>query len=206
EKVERHFGEFGTLERVHVLRDKVVAFVTYDNRANAEFAKEAMSDQSLDHNEQQRLDDTAARTKANMVHAIIPPMDGRAAEAGRYVTPGYPTPQVPGVPVVDAPYAPYAPASAGSSLVEHVAGALSQCARPVDVRARTASLQNATNSGPQCLSAIMATYGDTSTDDEEEEEEGEKDEKEEEGEKNEKDEKERARRVGGAGVGGGKRV
>ncbi|KAF9135866.1 Pre-mRNA-splicing factor [Mortierella sp. 14UC] len=49
--VEKHFQPWGELERIKVLKDKGVAFVTYQNRLNAEFAKEAMANQSLDHGE-----------------------------------------------------------------------------------------------------------------------------------------------------------
>ncbi|KAG0306926.1 Pre-mRNA-splicing factor [Dissophora globulifera] len=49
--VERHFKVWGEIERVKVLTEKGVAFVTYQSRLNAEFAKEAMADQSLDRGE-----------------------------------------------------------------------------------------------------------------------------------------------------------
>ncbi|KAF9928948.1 Pre-mRNA-splicing factor [Modicella reniformis] len=48
---EKHFKAWGDIDRIKVLTDKGVAFVTYQNRLNAEFAKEAMANQSLDHNE-----------------------------------------------------------------------------------------------------------------------------------------------------------
>ena len=48
----RHFGEFGQIESVRVQRDLGCAFVTYAYRCTAEFAKEAMAEQSLDHDEQ----------------------------------------------------------------------------------------------------------------------------------------------------------
>ncbi|KAI5283543.1 Pre-mRNA-splicing factor [Ascosphaera aggregata] len=51
EVVARHFQEWGQIERIRVLTQRGVAFVTYTNEANAQFAKEAMSCQSLDHNE-----------------------------------------------------------------------------------------------------------------------------------------------------------
>ncbi|KAM0348060.1 hypothetical protein ACHAPU_004563 [Fusarium lateritium] len=51
EIVARHFAEWGPVERIRVLNTRGVAFVTYVNQANAEFAKEAMSHQSLDHDE-----------------------------------------------------------------------------------------------------------------------------------------------------------
>ncbi|KAM3496189.1 hypothetical protein MY3957_000646 [Beauveria namnaoensis] len=51
EIVARHFAEWGQIERVRVLNSRGVAFVTYSNEANAQFAKEAMAHQSLDHDE-----------------------------------------------------------------------------------------------------------------------------------------------------------
>ncbi|CAG8544989.1 19118_t:CDS:2 [Dentiscutata erythropus] len=59
--VKKHFGEWGEIE-------KSVAFVTYMSSLNAEFAKEAMSNQSLDHNEVLNVrwatDDPNPRAKA----------------------------------------------------------------------------------------------------------------------------------------------
>lgn len=51
EVVARHFAEWGQIERIRVLTARGVAFVTYSNEANSQFAKEAMAHQSLDHNE-----------------------------------------------------------------------------------------------------------------------------------------------------------
>ncbi|KAI9760201.1 MAG: Pre-mRNA-splicing factor [Chaenotheca gracillima] len=51
EIVARHFSEWGQIERTRVLNTRGVAFVTYSNEANSQFAKEAMAHQSLDHNE-----------------------------------------------------------------------------------------------------------------------------------------------------------
>ncbi|KAF2446167.1 hypothetical protein P171DRAFT_430379 [Karstenula rhodostoma CBS 690.94] len=51
EIVARHFQEWGQVERVRVLTARGVAFVTYMNEANSQFAKEAMAHQSLDHSE-----------------------------------------------------------------------------------------------------------------------------------------------------------
>lgn len=51
EIVARHFAEWGQVERIRVLNSRGVAFVTYTNEANSQFAKEAMAHQSLDHNE-----------------------------------------------------------------------------------------------------------------------------------------------------------
>jgi hypothetical protein len=47
EVVARVFGEWGPLEDVYVVRSKSIAFVRYVFRASAEFAKEAMGNQSL---------------------------------------------------------------------------------------------------------------------------------------------------------------
>ncbi|OJJ48890.1 hypothetical protein ASPZODRAFT_149869 [Penicilliopsis zonata CBS 506.65] len=51
EVVSRHFAEWGQIERIRVLTSRGVAFVTYTNIANAEFALQAMAHQSLDHSE-----------------------------------------------------------------------------------------------------------------------------------------------------------
>ncbi|KAF2457268.1 pre-mRNA-splicing factor cwc2 [Lineolata rhizophorae] len=51
EIVARHFQEWGQIERIRVLTARGVAFVTYVNEANSQFAKEAMAHQSLDHEE-----------------------------------------------------------------------------------------------------------------------------------------------------------
>ncbi|KAL4883322.1 hypothetical protein BJY04DRAFT_185348 [Aspergillus karnatakaensis] len=51
EVVSRHFAEWGQIDRIRVLTSRGVAFVTYTNEANAQFAKEAMAHQSLDHSE-----------------------------------------------------------------------------------------------------------------------------------------------------------
>lgn len=45
EIVSRHFAEWGQIERIRVLNTRGVAFVTYTNEANAQFAKEAMAHQ-----------------------------------------------------------------------------------------------------------------------------------------------------------------
>ncbi|PWN32085.1 uncharacterized protein FA14DRAFT_138671 [Meira miltonrushii] len=47
----RHFSEFGDLERIRVLHSRGCGFVTYKREVDAQFAKEAMMHQSLDHNE-----------------------------------------------------------------------------------------------------------------------------------------------------------
>src|SRR2546423_1806374 len=51
EIVARHFQEWGEIERIRVLTARGVAFVTYVNEANSQFAKEAMAHQGLDNNE-----------------------------------------------------------------------------------------------------------------------------------------------------------
>jgi hypothetical protein len=51
EIVARHFAEWGQVERIRVLNTRGVAFITYTNEANAQFAKEAMAHQALDHSE-----------------------------------------------------------------------------------------------------------------------------------------------------------
>lgn len=51
EVVARHFAEWGQIDRIRVLTSRGVAFVTYTNEANSQFAKEAMAHQALDHSE-----------------------------------------------------------------------------------------------------------------------------------------------------------
>ena len=51
EVVARHFAEWGQVDRIRVLTARGVAFVTYTNEANSQFAKEAMAHQALDHSE-----------------------------------------------------------------------------------------------------------------------------------------------------------
>ncbi|KAI5477109.1 pre-mRNA splicing factor CWC2 [Pseudohyphozyma bogoriensis] len=51
EMIERHFEEFGEIERIKILTNRGVAFVTYVSELNAQFAKEAMMHQSLDEEE-----------------------------------------------------------------------------------------------------------------------------------------------------------
>ena len=51
EVVARHFQEWGEVDRIRVLTGRGVAFITYVNEANSQFAKEAMAHQSLDNNE-----------------------------------------------------------------------------------------------------------------------------------------------------------
>jgi hypothetical protein len=49
--VRAHFSEWGEIESIKVLPRKYVAFVKYTSQLNAEYAKEAMFGQSLEHNE-----------------------------------------------------------------------------------------------------------------------------------------------------------
>lgn len=49
--IRRHFSEWGEIDRLRVLTGRSCAFVTYKYEANAQFAKEAMLNQSLDHDE-----------------------------------------------------------------------------------------------------------------------------------------------------------
>ncbi|KAL0953300.1 hypothetical protein HGRIS_004549 [Hohenbuehelia grisea] len=51
EAVIRHFREWGDIERIRILQYRSVAFVTYVSEFHAQFAKEAMSCQSLDNDE-----------------------------------------------------------------------------------------------------------------------------------------------------------
>lgn len=47
----KHFGEFGSIDKIRVLPNKACAFITYRLESEAQFAKEAMQSQSLDDNE-----------------------------------------------------------------------------------------------------------------------------------------------------------
>eukprot|EP00029_Vermamoeba_vermiformis_P004081 TRINITY_DN1460_c0_g1_i1.p1 TRINITY_DN1460_c0_g1~~TRINITY_DN1460_c0_g1_i1.p1 ORF type:complete len:425 (-),score=90.87 TRINITY_DN1460_c0_g1_i1:30-1259(-) len=49
--VRKYFGEFGTIEFIRIVPSKSIGFVTYSLRVSAEFAKEAMADQTLDSSE-----------------------------------------------------------------------------------------------------------------------------------------------------------
>ena len=51
EVMARHFAEWGQVDRIRCLTARGVAFVTYTNEANSQFAKEAMAHQALDHSE-----------------------------------------------------------------------------------------------------------------------------------------------------------
>lgn len=47
----KHFQEFGSIEKIRVLHNKACGFVTFRTENEAQFAKEAMQNQSLDGNE-----------------------------------------------------------------------------------------------------------------------------------------------------------
>lgn len=47
----RHFSEWGEIERIRILHFRGCGFVTYVTEASAQFAKEAMMNQSMDHDE-----------------------------------------------------------------------------------------------------------------------------------------------------------
>lgn len=47
----KHFQEFGSIEKIRVLHNKACAFITFRTENEAQFAKEAMQNQSLDGNE-----------------------------------------------------------------------------------------------------------------------------------------------------------
>eukprot|EP00026_Physarum_polycephalum_P006578 Phypoly_transcript_06626.p1 GENE.Phypoly_transcript_06626~~Phypoly_transcript_06626.p1 ORF type:complete len:581 (+),score=104.13 Phypoly_transcript_06626:41-1744(+) len=51
ESIKRHFEEWGPIEYSRAIHTKSIAFVRYYLRASAEFAKEAMNNQSLDNND-----------------------------------------------------------------------------------------------------------------------------------------------------------
>eukprot|EP01111_Echinosteliopsis_oligospora_P003065 TRINITY_DN1493_c0_g1_i1.p1 TRINITY_DN1493_c0_g1~~TRINITY_DN1493_c0_g1_i1.p1 ORF type:complete len:483 (-),score=118.93 TRINITY_DN1493_c0_g1_i1:68-1516(-) len=51
ESLQRHFQEWGPIEYVRYIKTKNIAFVRYYMRESAEFAREAMQNQSLDHKE-----------------------------------------------------------------------------------------------------------------------------------------------------------
>eukprot|EP01122_Echinamoeba_exundans_P017315 TRINITY_DN9099_c0_g1_i1.p1 TRINITY_DN9099_c0_g1~~TRINITY_DN9099_c0_g1_i1.p1 ORF type:complete len:371 (-),score=54.18 TRINITY_DN9099_c0_g1_i1:31-1143(-) len=50
-EIKRQFGAFGEIDLINVIPSKSIAFVRYKLRLCAEFAKEAMGDQSIDGNE-----------------------------------------------------------------------------------------------------------------------------------------------------------
>lgn len=86
--VYEHFKEWGEIDNVRVLKAKGVAFVRYKNRSSAEFAREAMQNQSLDNNEilnvRWATDDPnpwvkkrkEERSKEQLTNAILQDYDG----------------------------------------------------------------------------------------------------------------------------------
>ena len=68
ETLARHFGEFGLIDSLRALKSKGCGFVTFRMRCTAEFAKEAMAEQSLDNDEQVNIrwayDDPNPRAQA----------------------------------------------------------------------------------------------------------------------------------------------
>lgn len=103
EVVARHFAEWGQVERIRVLNSRGVGFVTYTNEANAQFAKEAMAHQSLDHNEilnvrwatvdpnpmaaareKRKIEEQAAEAiRAALPAAYVAEIEGRALPGGK---------------------------------------------------------------------------------------------------------------------------
>ncbi|QNP99618.1 YALIA101S03e03202g1_1 [Yarrowia lipolytica] len=101
EIVSRHFSEWGDVDRIRVLHDKGVAFVTYATEVNAQFAKEAMAHQSLDSGEvlnvrwatqdpdplaqareQRRLEENAAEAiKRLLPQEYVDELEGRAKKS-----------------------------------------------------------------------------------------------------------------------------
>ncbi|CAN6674789.1 pre-mRNA-splicing factor Cwc2p [Trichomonascus vanleenenianus] len=98
EVVSRHFSEWGDIDRIRVLHSRGVAFVTYMNEINAQFAKEAMDRQSLDGEEvlsvrwatedpnpashareQRRIEEQAAE----VIRKILPPEAIEELESGQ---------------------------------------------------------------------------------------------------------------------------
>lgn len=51
EIILRHFREWGKIVKWNILHGRGIAFVTYENELNAQFAKEAMANQSMDMDE-----------------------------------------------------------------------------------------------------------------------------------------------------------
>ena len=51
DSIWKHFGEWGELESVNVIHRLSIAFPRYRLRTSAEFAKESMTCQTLDHGE-----------------------------------------------------------------------------------------------------------------------------------------------------------
>jgi len=89
EACERHFSEWGEIESVNVVWRLALAFVRFRFRSNAEFAIEAMANQSLDHEEVVTLKwaredpnpvakEAAARANADAVVAAVAAVENAA--------------------------------------------------------------------------------------------------------------------------------
>jgi Torus domain/WW domain/RNA recognition motif. (a.k.a. RRM, RBD, or RNP domain) len=91
EALWRHFGAVGTVEDIHLIQDRCIAFVRYQHRCMAEFAKEAMTNQALESNEIMivRWSDTDIQghdptaVDAKEVQLNQPEMDDRFGKGGR---------------------------------------------------------------------------------------------------------------------------
>ncbi|KAK0383497.1 hypothetical protein NLU13_9408 [Sarocladium strictum] len=85
EIVARHFAEWGQIERIRVLNTRGVGFITYSNEANAQFAKEAMAHQSLDHEEARearRIEEQAAEAIRRALPAdFVAEIEGKDPDA-----------------------------------------------------------------------------------------------------------------------------
>lgn len=84
--VVRNFVEWGELESVRVIWDKSIAFVRYKLRAAAEFAKEAMADQSLGYKEVLNVrwanEDPNPRAKVEKAHDLANQVYGAVMATG----------------------------------------------------------------------------------------------------------------------------
>ncbi len=100
EVIARHFAEWGEIERIRILNSRGIAFITYTLEASAQFAKEAMLRQPLDHNEiinirwathdpnplavardQQRVEEQAAEAiRRALPAAFIDELEGRSSK------------------------------------------------------------------------------------------------------------------------------
>lgn len=91
EALWRHFGAVGKVEDIHLISDRCIAFVRYQHRCMAEFAKEAMTNQALEANEIMiiRWSDTDIQghdptaVDAKDVQLNQPELDDRFGKGGR---------------------------------------------------------------------------------------------------------------------------
>ena len=91
EALWRHFGAVGKVEDIHLIADRCIAFIRYQHRCMAEFAKEAMMNQPLESNEIMitRWSDTdilghdPTAVDAKEVQLNQPEMDDRFGKGGR---------------------------------------------------------------------------------------------------------------------------